>query len=145
MRFLLKHSNQYHHLLKANYVLLMIKGRNLQMHWIKLIFEKFLNINNFLCENRHSWSLKRQFTSTRNQKVHWNNNKKFCKSSSFVFNIIITSRWWWLPQHLIKIITFLMEDNKYISYRRQKYISGKECLYWTTNIQRATCLRNKED
>ena len=37
-----------------------------------------------------------------------------------------------------------MEDNKYISYRRQKYISGKECLYWTTNIQRATCLRNKE-
>ena len=37
-----------------------------------------------------------------------------------------------------------MEDNKYISYRRQKYIPGKECLYWTTNIQRATCLRKKE-
>ena len=69
-------------LFKANYVLLMIKGRNLQMHWIKLIFEKFLNINNFLCENRHSRSLKRQFTSRRNQKVHWNNNKKSSEPSS---------------------------------------------------------------
>ena len=27
-----------------------------------------------------------------------------------------------------------MEDNKYISYRRQKYISSKECLYWTKSI-----------
>ena len=48
---------------------------------IKLIFEKFSNINNFLCENRHSWSLRQPFTSTRNQKVHWSNNK-YSDSSS---------------------------------------------------------------
>ena len=102
------------------------------MHWIKLIFEKFLNINNFLCENRHSWSLKRQFTSRRNQKVHWNNNKKSCESLSFVFNIIITQRgdgdylnislrllhsWW-------KIINIFPIDDRNIFLVRNVFIGG---------------------